>query len=99
MNDDREHQVRQRAYALWESEGRPEGRHEEHWHRAHGEFGQDAAAPAADTEVTDTSAVPKPKAARRKPVAASPAAAEAPSAVDQSAAAPRKRRTVKPKAN
>jgi hypothetical protein len=29
-NDD----VRKRAYALWESEGRPDGKHEEHWQRA-----------------------------------------------------------------
>lgn len=26
--------VRERAYALWEQEGRPEGRAEEYWHRA-----------------------------------------------------------------
>ena len=29
--DDR---IRARAYALWEAEGRPEGRSEEYWHRA-----------------------------------------------------------------
>lgn len=29
-----EQAVRERAYALWEQEGRPEGRAEEHWHRA-----------------------------------------------------------------
>ena len=28
---------RERAYALWESEGRPEGRHDDHWSRAHAE--------------------------------------------------------------
>ena len=27
-------QVRQRAYALWEQAGRPEGRSEEFWHQA-----------------------------------------------------------------
>jgi hypothetical protein len=26
--------VRQKAYDLWEKEGRPEGKHEDHWHRA-----------------------------------------------------------------
>jgi hypothetical protein len=26
--------IRQRAYSLWELEGRPEGRSEEYWHRA-----------------------------------------------------------------
>ncbi|HVF93002.1 MAG TPA: DUF2934 domain-containing protein [Sphingomonas sp.] len=29
-----EQMVRERAYALWEEEGRPEGRADEHWHRA-----------------------------------------------------------------
>jgi hypothetical protein len=27
-------QIRQRAYELWEQEGRPEGRQDEHWARA-----------------------------------------------------------------
>jgi hypothetical protein len=27
--------VRERAYTLWEQEGRPEGRADDHWHRAH----------------------------------------------------------------
>ncbi|SFH36985.1 Protein of unknown function [Palleronia marisminoris] len=30
-----EQAVRERAHALWEQEGRPEGRAEDHWHRAH----------------------------------------------------------------
>jgi hypothetical protein len=34
-------QVRQRAYALWEEEGRPEGREQDHWQRAEEELGQD----------------------------------------------------------
>ena len=34
MADDREERVRQRAYLLWEQEGRPHGRHEDHWHQA-----------------------------------------------------------------
>ena len=99
MNDDREHQVRQRAYALWESEGRPEGRHDEHWHRANAGLGQDApAAENAPQQQTAAVAETKPKPARRKPVAAGRAAAETPAAVEESSAAPRKRRAVKPKA-
>lgn len=96
MSDDREHKVRERAYALWETEGRPSGRHEDHWHRANSEF---AEAPAENTTQAEAAppAAAKPKQPRRKPAAASPAAADAPSAVD--ASAPRKRRTVKPKAN
>ena len=34
MNLDRRKQIEQRAYALWEAEGYPHGRHEDHWHRA-----------------------------------------------------------------
>ncbi|WP_025291649.1 DUF2934 domain-containing protein [Sphingomonas sanxanigenens] len=34
MSDDRERRVRDRAYALWEREGRPAGRQDEHWFRA-----------------------------------------------------------------
>jgi len=30
----REEKVRQRAHELWESEGRPEGKHLEHWQQA-----------------------------------------------------------------
>ena len=41
---DREQRIRDRAHALWEQEGRPEGRHNEHWERASREidyeFGQ-----------------------------------------------------------
>ncbi|WP_245303076.1 DUF2934 domain-containing protein [Rhizobium esperanzae] len=30
----REEEIRKRAHALWEKEGRPEGRHRDHWIRA-----------------------------------------------------------------
>ena len=29
-----EHRIRERAYHLWEADGRPEGRDEEYWERA-----------------------------------------------------------------
>jgi Protein of unknown function (DUF2934) len=34
MNSDKQRRIEQRAYALWEAEGHPHGRHENHWHRA-----------------------------------------------------------------
>jgi hypothetical protein len=41
-------QIRERAYALWEQEGRPEGREWDHWVRAAGELvSNDDEAPAA----------------------------------------------------
>lgn len=33
-----EQQIRERAYVLWEGEGRPEGRAVEHWRRAEAEL-------------------------------------------------------------
>lgn len=35
--------IRQRAYEIWEREGRPEGREAEHWHKAAEELGASAA--------------------------------------------------------
>ncbi|MEB2846766.1 DUF2934 domain-containing protein [Rhizobiales bacterium RZME27] len=32
--DNREQQSRERAYKLWEDEGRPKGAHDDHWERA-----------------------------------------------------------------
>lgn len=32
--EDLEQLIRERAHQLWESDGRPEGRDEEYWHRA-----------------------------------------------------------------
>jgi hypothetical protein len=34
MDNDRNELIQRRAYAIWEHEGRPEGRHDEHWRRA-----------------------------------------------------------------
>jgi hypothetical protein len=34
MDTDRNELIKQRAYAIWEQEGRPHGRDEEHWKRA-----------------------------------------------------------------
>jgi hypothetical protein len=35
---DREQAIRERAYATWEEEGRPEGQHLHHWLRAEAEI-------------------------------------------------------------
>ncbi len=31
---DREDKIRQRAYSIWQEEGHPQGRADDHWHRA-----------------------------------------------------------------
>ena len=32
--DDKEQKRRERAYKIWEDEGRPDGEHDDHWRRA-----------------------------------------------------------------
>ena len=46
--EDAKNKIRLRAYAIWEREGRPDGRHIEHWFLAQREIEQETAqAPAA----------------------------------------------------
>jgi hypothetical protein len=48
MGADRHEKIRQRAYEIWEREGRPEGQHERHWHQALDELGRDESDPQGD---------------------------------------------------
>jgi hypothetical protein len=43
MSSDFIHKVRERAYQIWEREGCPEGRENEHWHRAEQELADEDA--------------------------------------------------------
>jgi len=38
MTAERERRIRERAYAIWEEEGRPSGREHEHWTQAEDEI-------------------------------------------------------------
>jgi hypothetical protein len=52
MDDER---VRQRAFEIWEREGRPEGRHDENWYQASRELeaeGDEGGQSPADTSLT-----------------------------------------------
>jgi hypothetical protein len=40
----KEQAIRERAYAIWEDEGRPEGRHLDHWLRAEAEINPSSSA-------------------------------------------------------
>lgn len=76
MND-REEQLRQRAYGIWQSEGEPHGRDRDHWEQAERELTEvvadEPAAPAkpatrrkkADAAPQTIAAEPKPKAPRK----------------------------------
>lgn len=61
MMDNREQEIRKRAYAIWESEGRPAGSHEAHWHRAAEEL-----APAAQDDIAVPAKAKKSPAPRKK---------------------------------
>lgn len=39
--DDLEHRIRERAYALWQQAGSPDGRQDEFWHQARQELSGD----------------------------------------------------------
>lgn len=39
MNGTHHERIRQRAHEIWEEEGRPDGKHEEHWRQAAEELG------------------------------------------------------------
>ena len=56
MTDDR---IAKRAYEIWEGEGRPHGRHPEHWQKAMAELATPKPATASKVRVTP----PKKKAA------------------------------------
>jgi len=40
MNDDRNQQIRDRAYKIWQDAGEPHGRDQEHWDQASSEIGE-----------------------------------------------------------
>lgn len=48
MNGQHENRVRERAYELWEKEGRPEGDHLRHWRQAEQELGDKSSAEEND---------------------------------------------------
>lgn len=47
MSTDTDQKVRDRAHRIWEREGRPDGRHDEHWAQAMHEIEKEAAAAGA----------------------------------------------------
>ena len=57
MDKDFQERVRARAHLLWEQEGRPEGKAEEHWRRAASLVGEEDAGPApANLNLTEMAA-------------------------------------------
>lgn len=50
MNNDREARIRARAHELWERDGRPDGLHDDHWHRAAHEVASESTSTSEDTD-------------------------------------------------
>lgn len=73
MSDDRQHRIRQRAHAIWESHGRPHGQDREHWDQATREIDAEE---AKAKKPARAAAAPKAKAAAvaKAPAAKKPAA-------------------------
>lgn len=71
MDHDTEHRVRERAYQIWEQEGRPHGRDAHHWQRAAAEFadaGQKKVRGAAKPDPREARSAGAPEASAAKPV-------------------------------
>ncbi|KVH09089.1 hypothetical protein WS84_19425 [Burkholderia anthina] len=64
MNEDRETQVRERAYRLWQADGAPDGRADEYWQRAEQQL--DAEGRSADGRVGQTADSPVDQSAKRR---------------------------------
>lgn len=78
MADDRQERIRQRAHAIWEREGRGDGRHERHWHQATSEIDAEDAAGAAARPGRKAAVSRKSTAAADKPAKTVPAKAAKP---------------------
>jgi Protein of unknown function (DUF2934) len=72
LSTEAEQKVRDRAHAIWEAEGRPEGRHLEHWQQALSEFEREKAAVASPAKVVGSPVVTGVEAAAPEPEKKSP---------------------------
>ncbi|KVG62303.1 DUF2934 domain-containing protein [Burkholderia pseudomultivorans] len=64
MNEDRETQIRERAYRLWQADGEPDGRADEYWQRAERQL--DAQGDGADAIAEPAAEVPADQSAKRR---------------------------------
>lgn len=80
MSGNRDERIRERAHAIWDREGRPEGAAQRHWEQAEQEISKEDGAGAKKPSARKPSAAKKPAAkaegASRKTVGAGPAIAK-----------------------
>ncbi len=68
----REQTIRDTAYAIWEAEGRPTGRSQQHWFQAEKQVGESTKAPAKKKVAAPKAKKTEPAAAAPEPAAAAP---------------------------
>lgn len=96
--------IARKAYALWEAEGRPEGRDIAHWHQAIRDVTEPVILPIPDSPAPEIAAAeasvpPKPRAPRaRKPKAAVAASEAAPAGAEPAKPKATRRRKAAPDA-
>ena len=61
-----ESEIRKRAYLIWETEGRPDGRRVEHWLRAEAQLRREAQRAHAPTEPTKPKPIPSSSMTRKR---------------------------------
>ncbi len=79
MDSDKEARIRQRAYEIWQREGRPHGRDAEHWQQAEAEIMAEAAVAAdrdSDRAAADRKAQGEPPTPETAPLRSRRAAAK-----------------------
>ncbi|MET3217319.1 UNVERIFIED_ORG: hypothetical protein ABIC48_005103 [Burkholderia territorii] len=64
MNEERETQIRERAYRLWQADGAPDGRADEYWQRAEQQL--DAEGGSADGRGEQAADLPVDQSAKRR---------------------------------
>jgi hypothetical protein len=72
LSAEAEQKVRDRAHAIWEAEGRPEGRHLEHWQQALSEFEREKEALASPAKAVGSPVVTAAEAVAPGPEKKSP---------------------------
>lgn len=73
---DRAERVRRRAHDIWERDGRPDGRHDEHWAQAEAEVDDEIRAERESAETESSAPEAPPKRRSTKAPAAKPASAK-----------------------
>jgi hypothetical protein len=55
-------EIEARAYAIWEAEGRPHGKHEDHWRKAHEELNAAGKSPVRNAAASAAGTTPSTRA-------------------------------------